>query len=253
MPIAIFYREELKEYDFGSGHPFHGQRAEIVLKFIKEIFPKESYQIIKAEPATDKDLLLICQKNYIDFTREYFKAANLGLDSNNRFCQYHSFDNKPIGRPGKIEEAARIIVGQAKKASDLIQGGEFKKAVSLGGGLHHAKSNFGEGFCLYNDVAFAGKYLIEKHNLERILILDTDAHAGNGTAEYFYEDPRVLFIDIHQDPQTLYPGTGFWWEIGSGKGRGYTVNLSLPPGAGGSSYQYLFDKIIFPLTEKFRP
>ncbi len=109
-------------------------------------------------------------------------------------------------------------MGQAKMAGDLVQRGEFKKAISLGGGLHHAQRNYGEGFCVYNDVAFCGLYLMKTYELERILILDTDAHAGNGTSDYFYEDPRVLFIDLHQDPRTLYPGTGFAHEIGSGRG-----------------------------------
>jgi acetoin utilization protein AcuC len=94
---------------------------------------------------------------------------------------------------------------------------------------------------------------VEQYRLERILILDTDAHAGNGTAEYFYSDPRVLFIDIHQDPRTLYPGTGFAHEIGTGEGKGKTVNIPLPPNAGNDSYKLVFEEIIEPLTTEFQP
>jgi acetoin utilization protein AcuC len=162
-------------------------------------------------------------------------------------------DNHPADKPGKLESAARIIIGQAKLAADLVHGGEYKKVVSLGGGMHHAKRASGEGFCLYNDVAFAGLYLVEHYRLERVLILDTDAHAGNGTAGYFYSDPRVLFIDIHQDPRTLYPGTGFADEIGEGAGKGKTVNIPLPPNAGNDSYQLVFEEIIEPLAAEFRP
>ena len=209
MAIVILYREESKEYDFGPGHPLRGDRFELFPEFLMQNLPEDdNYRFLKAEPATEEDLLLICDKDYINFTREYFKAANLGLSFGNlgRFLQYHSGDNIPRGKPGKIEEAARLMVGQVKMAADLIQAGDYEKVVCIGGNQHHAKPNYGEGFCIYNDNAFAAKYLMGKYGLDRILILDTDAHAGNGTAEYFYQDPRVLFIDLHQDPGTLYPG-----------------------------------------------
>ena len=170
-----------------------------------------------------------------------------------KFGLYQSMDNMPFEQPGKLEEAARLIIGQAKTGCDLVQKGEYKKAVSIGGGMHHAKPNSGEGFCLYNDVAFTARYLLKNYNLERVMILDTDAHAGNGTCEYFYEEPRVLFIDLHQDPRTLYPGTGFAKDIGSGKGRGYTVNIPLPPNAGYDSYHRIFCEIVEPIAREFQP
>jgi len=159
----------------------------------------------------------------------------------------------PIGRPGKLEEAARLVIGQAKLAADLVQSGQFNMVVSLGGGLHHARRGYGEGFCLYNDVAFCATYLLEEYNLERILILDTDAHAGNGTSEYFYSSPQVLFIDLHQDPRTLYPGTGFAPDTGIGEGKGFTVNVPMPVYAGNDSYRLVFDEIVGPLAEEFKP
>ena len=252
--FVILYGKELKEYDFGPGHPFRGERYDVFLDFLNLNLPADNnYQILEAKPVTDKDLKLICKKDYIDFNKNYFKKRNLGQNFNGGFLQYHSGDNFPPIKPGKLEEAARFIVGQAKLSCDLIQKGEFKKAISLGGGLHHAKSNFGEGFCIYNDVAFAGKYLIEKYNLKRILILDTDAHCGNGTMEYFYSEPKVLFIDIHQDPATLYPGTGFSNQIGEGKGRGFTINVPLPIFSGDESYKLVFEKIIEPVVKEFNP
>lgn len=145
------------------------------------------------------------------------------------------------------------MIGQAKMAVDLIQSGKYKKVVCIGGNMHHAKPGYGEGFCIYNDNAFAAKYLMERHGIERVLILDTDAHQGNGTCEYFYSDSRVLFIDLHQDPRTLYPGTGFVDEIGEGPGKGYTVNIPMPVYAGYDSYRLVFEEIIQPLTEEFKP
>jgi len=254
MAIGILYQEELKEYDFGSGHPFRGDRYQRFPRFLRDnLAEDDNYRMLKAESAGDQDLRLICRQEYIDFTREYYQAANLGLSYSGQFFRFHSGDNMPIGRPGKLEEAARLVVGQAKMACHLVQDGKFKKAVSIGGGLHHAKPSYGEGFCLYNDVAFCALYLRQEYKLERILILDTDAHAGNGTCEYFYEDKRVLLIDLHQDPRTLYPGTGFAYQIGSGDGKGFTVNIPLPPYAGYDSYQLVFESIVQPIAEEFKP
>jgi len=255
MTIALLYREELKEYDFGPGHPFRGDRYQIFPKYLSEhVKPDDLYRFLEAEPAADADLRRICDAAYIEFTRSYYRAAHLGQATDvDDFFRYQTLDNLPVGQPGKLEEAARIIIGQAKLAADLVQSGQYQKAVSLGGGMHHAKAGSGEGFCLYNDVAFAGIYLEQQYHLERILILDTDAHAGNGTAEYFYSDPRVLFIDIHQDPRTLYPGVGFANEIGVGEGVGKTVNVPLPPGAGNDSYRLVFEEMVEPLAAEFQP
>ena len=238
MMISIVYREELREYDFGPGHPFRGDRY--------EIFP----QLLKA---SDEDLLLVADQEYIRFTQAYYRAANLELSHPGDFFRYHSPDNMPKGRPGKLEETARLVVGQAKKACDLVLEGGAEKVIALGGGMHHAGPSYGEGFCIYNDVAFCARYLRQRHELDRVLILDTDAHAGNGTASYFYEDPAVLLIDLHQDPRSLYPGTGFADEIGSGDGRGFTVNVPMPLFSGKEAYRLVFEEIVGPVVAEFRP
>ena len=244
----------MKEYDFGPGHPFRGDRYEIFPRFLREnLSEDDNYRFLKSEPASDEDLLRICQRDYIEFTKQYYRASNLGLSYDGKFYRYHSADNSPIGRPGKIEEAARLVIGQAKLAADLVQSGQFKKAISIGGGMHHAKENYGEGFCIYNDVAFSAKYLMEEYKLERILVLDTDAHAGNGTGQYFYSNPKVLFIDLHQDPRTIYPGTGFTSDIGSGEGKAFTINVPMPVYAGYDSYQLVFEQILQPVAVEFKP
>ncbi len=254
MTIAILYREELKEYDFGPGHPFRANCYKMFPHFFRENLPEDdNYRMLKADWATDEDLRLICTQEYIDFTRDYYRAANLGLSVGANLYRYHSRDNEPMGRPGKIEEAARLLVGQAKMAAGLVQSGKYRKVLSIGAGMHHGKASYGEGFCIYNDIAFLARYLMGKHGVERILILDTDAHQGDGTCEYFYSDPRVLFIDLHQDPRTLYPGKGFVHEVGDGEGEGYTINVPMPVYAGYDSYRLVFEQIIQPVNEEFRP
>ena len=266
MAIAIFYREELKEYDFGEGHPFRSKRFKNFIEEIKKKLPPENFKFIKPEPATDKDLKLVHSQKYIDFIEKFYSAASAGkiLPSSQEIYQFLSLDNLPGANPGKLHFGARLIAGAAKEAGELVwQGPEgipsgsygvnkFEKAITFGG-LHHAKKNYGEGFCIYNDVAICAENLKRNFGAERILILDTDAHAGNGTAEIFYQDPKVLFIDLHQDPRTLYPGKGFVEEIGEGKGKGFTINCPLLPGTGWDSYQYIFGEIIFPLAEEFQP
>lgn len=249
---ALIYHPEIRNYNFGEAHPFKGERFEIFVSFLKDKVTKfrDYFEEIKPRPATDKDLKLAHTEEYI----EAIKKASGGIILSN-ILKYVTVDNlDPLTGylPKDIDEAARKIVGSSLLAGEIVFEGKFKKAISIGGGLHHAKRNRGEGFCIYNDVVICTKNLLNL-GLKKILILDTDAHAGNGTAEAFYEDGRVLFIDIHQDPRTIYPGTGFINQIGQGKGEGFTVNIPLPPGAGDLAYQYCFEEIIFPLAKEFKP
>lgn len=254
MAIGILYRDEIKEYDFGPAHSFRGDRYEAFVQFLREHLPEDdNYRILEAEWASEDDLTLVCDPEYIDFTKKYYRAAHLGIDIAGPFSRFHSPDNRPTGNPGKLEEAARLVVGQAKLACQLVQSGQFIKVVSVGGGLHHAQRDYGEGFCIYNDVAFCALHLIRDYGLDRVLVLDTDAHAGNGTSAYFYDSCKVLLIDMHQDPVTLYPSTGFAHQIGQGEGKGYTINVPLPVFAGYESYQLVFDAIVQPVAEEFKP
>lgn len=256
MTVGVLYRQELREYDFGEGHPFRGDRYEIFPQFLKERVPQnDNYTMLQAGYCSEEDLLLICNQDYIEFTSEYYKAANLGekYARSFEFPKYQSMDNLPRTRPGKLEEAARLMIGQVRLAADLIQEGRHEKLVCIGGNLHHAMPDHGEGFCLYNDNAYMAKYLMRHHGLERILILDTDAHQGNGTCQYFAGDPRVLMIDLHQHPSTLYPGTGLAADVGEGDGRGYTINVPLPVHAGPDSYRLVFEEVVKPSAQEFKP
>ena len=252
VKTALLYNPKIKEYSFGKGHPFTSERFEIFLKFIKEKLPnfKSFFGEITSPTTSSKDLELFHAKEYIEIMVKASKGTI--LPNIFKYTTVDNLDPETGYLPEGIEEAARMVVGSSILAGELVLKGKFKKAISLGGGLHHAKSEKGEGFCIYNDVVICAKKLL-KEEVNKILILDTDAHAGNGTSEAFWEDNRVLFIDIHQDPRTLYPGTGFLEEIGKGKGEGFTVNIPLPMGASDDAYQYVFEKIIFPLAEEFRP
>jgi acetoin utilization deacetylase AcuC-like enzyme len=116
---------------------------------------------------------------------------------------------------------------------------------------HHAETGRAMGFCLFNNVAVAARCLIERHRLERVLIVDWDVHHGNGTQQIFYGDDRVLYASLHQYP--LYPGTGSTSETGNGRGEGYTVNVPVPPGAGDDEFLWALGRVIAPIAEEFQP
>jgi acetoin utilization protein AcuC len=232
----------MKSYDFGPGHPFRGDRYANFMNLLRE--KASDFEIIEPRYASDEEIFLVHDINYVNFLEG--SSEKIWAPSS-RFLS----PDTPA-QPG-IGKAARLIAGSSLMAGELVWEGEFTRAVGVGGGLHHARSNYGAGFCIYNDVAICARNLIQKYGLDRILILDTDAHAGDGTCEIFYEDPKVLFIDLHQDPRTLYPGTGFSYEIGVGEGKGYTANIPLPPGASYDAYEYVLDEILAPLAEEFNP
>jgi acetoin utilization protein AcuC len=251
VKIGLLYSSKLKNYDFGPGHPFRGDRFESFLSYFNiTLLKSNKFEVfLNEESASDEEL---------EFwhTREYIQAmqkASMGTRVSN-LMRYISMDNvNPTTRqfPQGIEPAARVICKDAMLACEFVQEGKYEKAISIGGGLHHARPSYGEGFCVYNDVVICAKHAIRKYGLKKVLILDTDAHAGNGTSQAFYSDSRVLLIDIHQ--RGIYPGTGYEDDIGAGEGEGYTVNVPLPPFASDEAYRFVFEELIFPLVERFEP
>jgi acetoin utilization deacetylase AcuC-like enzyme len=116
---------------------------------------------------------------------------------------------------------------------------------------HHAEAERAMGFCLFNSIAVATRHALDAHGLQRVMIVDWDVHHGNGTNEIFHAEPRVLFCSIHQSP--LYPGTGPASDVGSGEGRGFTVNLPVAPGSGDREFRSLIDHVVVPLARTFGP
>jgi acetoin utilization deacetylase AcuC-like enzyme len=116
---------------------------------------------------------------------------------------------------------------------------------------HHAGPARVMGFCLFNNVAVAARHAVDGGGLERVMILDWDVHHGNGTNDIFHDSDQVLFVSIHQSP--LYPGTGPAGDVGSGRGRGFTVNLPVPPGSGDADYGSLVSHVVAPLARTFEP
>ena len=238
---AIAYHEKYAQLDLGPGHPYRGDRFPNSWAFFKRmgLLDRPEVIVVEPEPAGREDLLRIHDEDYVGLI---FRLSG----------ECRPYDWETPCSP-EILEAVLLITGGALAVGSKVVEGEVEKGVAIGGGFHHAGRNYGGGFCLFNDVAILAEFLKDRYGLDRIMIIDHDVHAGNGTSDIFYADPTVLFVSIHQDPRTLYPGTGFVHQIGSGPGRGFNVNVPLPPGTGDESYMRVLQEIVGPLAEEFRP
>jgi acetoin utilization deacetylase AcuC-like enzyme len=149
-------------------------------------------------------------------------------------------------------EVARLAAGGVLAAVDAVVTGHVRNAFCMARpGGHHAMPDRGMGFCLFNHVAIAARYTQRHHHLERILIVDWDVHHGNGTQAIFYDDPTVLFFDIHQDH--FYPHTGAATERGVGRGLGFTINVPLEAGLGDDQYKQAIRDKLLSAAREFRP
>ncbi len=239
---ALIYHSDFRKYEFGPDHPLKGDRY----KELTEVFASSHIQrqkgdltFVKPKPATSEDVKLVHSSDYIRLVETLNdKGGFLSRDT-----PFH---------PG-LYDTARLFAGAEILAGRLVVENLFQRAIVLGGVGHHAGYDFGGGFCIINDMAIAVEYLRRNYNQSKILILDVDAHCGNGTQNIYYDSSNVLCIDMHEDPLSLYPGTGFPEQIGLKKGKGYTVNIPFPPGSGDEDYMCAFDKICKPIILEFQP
>lgn len=211
---------------------------------IKEMLEKTDLlsSMISFSPyyASEEDLLRVHSLDHIRDMKEACQSGIREIGSDVYGC--------PIS-----EQIARLSAGGAMKAVDICMKESIKQAYSLirppG---HHASRDMAMGFCIYNNVAVAASYAIEKYNLNRVLILDWDVHHGNGTEDIFYERDDVLFISIHEENN--YPeNSGQVESNGKARGMGYNVNIPLPPGTGDGGYKLAFERIIAPIVSQFKP
>jgi acetoin utilization protein AcuC len=239
--IMMTFHEKFKQYDLGEGHPFRGDRFANAMKFFESqnLFRFSKIVISEPRPASREELLRVHSEDYVDLI---FRLAR----------ERKPYDVETPVSP-EILEAALLIVGGAVECGTAVLDGKVKLAISIGGGYHHAGRDYGGGFCLFNDLAVLVEHLRTNRSAKRFLILDYDVHFGNGTSDIYYRDPSVLYISLHQDPRTIYPGTGFVWQIGEGDGEGFNVNVPLPPGTGDDTYLYALNEIFVPLAEEFKP
>jgi acetoin utilization deacetylase AcuC-like enzyme len=200
--------------------------------------------IIEPYSANLNQVLSVHTPEHVNFIDEFCKRGGGYLD----------FDTYATSQS---YQTALLSAGGAIKASQLVLKGENKSenwafSISRPPG-HHATANKSMGFCIFNNMAIAVEYLRKTYGLKRFCIIDFDVHYGNGTAEIFYNDPNILYISIHQDPRTLFPGKGFIEEQGTAEGKGYNLNIPLPPGSNNTDYIWILKEILGPVIKEFHP
>ena len=236
MALIFLTDERFLEHVAGKKHAESPARLEAVWKGLDNLFLGDDLVRIEPRIATETELLRCHPIEHIKALEALDANGGGRMDPDTRISK-GSWD------------AARLAAGSGLAAVEaLIQTQAETAFCAIRPPGHHATSNRSMGFCLINNIAITAASLIAKG--EKVAVIDIDAHHGNGTQEIFYSDPRVLMISIHQWP--LYPGTGSEEEIGELEGKGFTVNVPLPPGATGSTYRSALDKIVVPLVEDFQ-
>ncbi|KAB2338861.1 acetoin utilization protein AcuC [Cytobacillus depressus] len=244
---VFVFSEDLLSYKFSENHPFKQLRIKLTLDLLKNMNAIEDHHLIPPRMATDDELQLIHDPNYIHAVKlagsgqlspEVAENYGLGTEDTPIFLNMH--------------EASSLIVGGTLTAVDYVMSGRAKHALHLGGGLHHGFRGKASGFCIYNDSSVAIKYIQEKYKA-RVLYVDTDAHHGDGVQWSFYDDPDVCTLSIHETGRYLFPGTGNVSERGQGTGYGYSFNIPVDAFTEDESWLDVYRTSLREVAEFFKP
>ena len=224
------------------GHPERPERLTAVLGGLEKVGLLNALARIPARPATDDELALAHDRSYIELVKR--ELANV------QGVAELSTGDTDVTRESLA--AARAAAGGVLNAADAVASGRMKNAFcAVRPPGHHATRNRGMGFCIFNNVAIAARYLQKVHGIRRVLIVDFDYHHGNGTQDIFYDDDSVFYFSTHH--YGAYPGTGSASETGTGKGAGTTLNVPLPPGASDAQILAAFEQQLVPAARRFKP
>lgn len=236
MSLTVFTSNRFIDHLTPPGHPERVERAVAMQQVVAEWHARGG-AVCDARPASAEQLARVHAPEYIARIRETAGRA-VALDPDT-FTSPDSFD------------VACLAAGAACQAVDHVLDDTGRRAFAVvrppG---HHAERDRAMGFCLFNSIAVAAAHA-RARGLSRVAVVDYDVHHGNGTQHCFYDDPAVLFISSHQFP--YYPGTGAASEIGSGAGKGFTVNLPLEAGATDADYELVYQRVGLRTLRQFEP
>ena len=238
--LHFYYHPIFLEHLKGLRHPENPERLGIIVEYLQRHGIWDQLVHKTPEKAELKWIETNHSPSYIHSIEETCLRAPAILDGGDTLVTEKSF------------EAAMYGVGACLAGVDDLMNNKVDNvfcAIRPPG--HHAEYAEAMGFCLFNNVAIAARYAIDRYALQRVFILDWDVHQGNGTHHSFYQNHDVYFCSIHQWP--LYPGIGAAEERGRGLGKGYTLNIPLPPDCGDHEYLRVLSEQIIPELRLYHP
>jgi acetoin utilization deacetylase AcuC-like enzyme len=233
MPVGIVLQQK-DAHDPGPGHPDRPDRIDACTSVLAEF---GDVVLAKPGPATRDQLTRAHTERYLDGL-ERFCIEGGGWIDRDTFAGPESFESS-VSASGAVCDAVSTTLSRGNPSFCLVRPPG-----------HHAGPDFAMGFCLINHAAVGAHQAIAS-GAERVFMVDFDVHHGHGTQDIFWEDPRVLYLSMHQAP--WYPGTGALDETGGGAGAGATVNLPLRAGGGDEMYAAIMERIVVPVGRRFRP
>lgn len=219
------------------------KRLRVIMKALTDhkILDKKSVQKVSPECAKEEILKTLHTEQLVDTVKHGSLVGETAITSDTITNEFtFSAALRAVG-------GAILAAGRAIEKKDSIN---FALTRPPG---HHATRANAMGFCFFNNIALAANYLVDKRKAKKIAIIDIDNHYGNGTADLFYERSDILTISLHADPRISFPFQGRISEIGEGEGEGYNICVPLPPKTGDRDYLQVFERIVPPIVEDFKP
>jgi acetoin utilization deacetylase AcuC-like enzyme len=239
---GFLYDERYQLHKTGNYHPEVPDRLPYVYEGIKTAGLLPRLTLIKASRADLQWIEMVHDHNYIQRFEATCRSGACIFDSpDNQMC-CDTFETALLAVGGILDTVRQVMEGKLDNAFC---------AVRPPG--HHAEMNRAMGFCYFNNVAIAARYIQKEWSIQRVGIVDFDVHHGNGTQHIFEEDPTVFYYSIHQHPSFAYPGTGREFEKGKNLGHGFTKNSPVLPGQGDDEYKRLMERDLFPAFAEFQP
>ena len=237
---ALFlHSEDLETFGYPESCPFSTKRAGLARKKLESIGMLSPEEIYTPAAISRRTISKFHPLGYLDLL-EKAETGDLGVEL---FAIGLGTPETPIFR-GMVAYAM-LACGATAAGVDLLLSGKADIVFNPSGGYHHAAPQRASGFCYLNDVGLACQLLTEAG--KRVLYLDVDVHHGDGVQDFFYDRKDVLTVSLHESGKKLFPGTGFENDIGTGVGKGYSVNVPLPPGTFDEVYMSAFREIVPPL------
>ena len=236
--LVIFYNPACLEHNI-SGHAESPERVTRAMEMLDTAGAWSVADLQEHPPAPESAIGSVHDRTYRHKVKELCRQGINRIGNSTPVCR-------------KSYHAALVSAGGALAATGAVMSGRYRRALAMirppG---HHAKKDLAMGFCIFNNAALAATHARSQYGLDRILVIDWDAHHGNGVEHIFYKDPGVLYFSVHRD--YAYPVTGWAEKVGEGPGKGYNINVPLPLKSGDADYREVWNRILVPVAAAFKP